>query len=365
MEILHAERNSLMLKLSETLASHANASKSLARRPQAPPSIARHRLSGDASLEARQMLATVNLTAANFSSQLGRVQAKDTVQLAAGTYQVSASQKNTLQQASSLIGVSGKTTLDFRGSSDVQILKISGATGGQVSGIAFLNGGVQVDSSPKFSVAGNTFSGFDGKQLGNGPNDNIVSLVNSDSGSIKNNRIDWTNNSLNVRAMGARDGKNYTVTGNTVSGRLKQGLVVNHVTGGTLANNRFTRTPDTPRGEGFEGGGSGKHPLGEDHGIYVLNVSDFDINNNSTSGWSTNASGHGLKLKDVKDIQVTNNTFASGILGRVNPDHKGRLGFENVTISNNRGGGGILIDADRRAKNVKLIGNSLGRELVF
>jgi hypothetical protein len=349
-----------MLKLRETLASRKISTDS-----QTQASIARHRLCTEVSLEARQLLATVNLTAANFSSQVSQIQAKDTVNLAAGTYQVSASQKNALQQAGSLIGAPGKTTLDFRGSSDVQVLKISGASGGKVSGIAFLNGAVQVDSSPKFSVQGNTFSGFAGKNLGNGSNDNIVSLVNSEGGSIKNNRIDWTNTSLNVRALGARNSKNQTITGNTVTGRLKQALVVNHVTGGTLANNRFTRTPDTPRGEGFEGGGSGKHPLGEDHGIYVLNVSGFDINNNSTSGWSTNASGHGLKLKDVKDIQVTNNTFASGILGRVNPDHKGRLGFENVTFTNNRGGGGILIDADKRAKDVKLIGNSLGRELVF
>jgi hypothetical protein len=307
------------------------------------------------------MLASVQLTPSNFSGKVDRIQQNDTVHLAAGDYRVSARQRNALQRAGSLIGVPGETALDFRGHSDVQILNIRDARGGKVSGLHFLNGGVRVENSPNFSIENNAFMRFEGKHLANGPNDQIVSMTKSNGGSILANSIQWQNTSLNVRAMAVRLGENYTIADNTVIGRLKQGIGVNWTSGGLVTNNLVRRAQETPRIGTRGEKGAGKHALGEDHGIYMLNTSATKIEGNTTSGWSIKASGFGLKLKDVADIQVERNHFAAGILGRINPKHNDRLGFRNVSIRNNTlDRGGINVLTGGVVQNLETAGNTLG-----
>jgi hypothetical protein len=345
-----------MLNLRDFLASCDLTSYPSARLPAATSPIAKHRLAMQVSLEAREMLAAINLTPANFASQVSKIKSNDTVNFSAGSYKVSDSQKSALQQANSLVGVKGQTTLDFTGSAAVQILEFSGQKNGKVDGINFMNGAVQAQDSDGFVVSNSSFSGYNGKQLNK--NQSLVTFVKSSNAKILSNSVDWENSSTNLRAFAVRGGsKNNSVSNNKVSGKLKQALVFNDVTGGKVAGNVFERAKNTPRIGTNGDKGAGNHPLGEDHGIYLLNTANVNVLKNKTSGWSIKGSGFGLKIKDVANINIDGNTFGSGIVGAVNEKKSGRLGLKNISITNNlilRGGIQILTKnkvADVTTKN--------------
>jgi hypothetical protein len=305
----------------------------LAKRPSTPtaccprPKIVRHRLAQSVSLESRQLLAALTFTPSNFSSGVSSVRKGDTVSFAAGNYKISSAAKNSLQNAKSLTGVQGKTTLDFSGESSVQFLKLSGASGGQISGLKFLNAGVEVTGSAGFTIKDSSFDGYRGKRS-SGNTRGLVRITNSNNASIRNIHLNWTNTSENLRAISVRKSNNITFTGNTIQGRLEQGAGFNGVNGATISGNTFTRTSGTP------GAGKGHHiALGEDHGIYILNVNDIKVQNNTVKGWSRTASGHSLKVKDGSNHVISNNNFDSGIIVRRNNNN---LSHRNLQIKNNQ-----------------------------
>jgi hypothetical protein len=300
---------------------------SLATAHPTRPAIARNRLAQSVSLESRQLLAALTFTPSNFSSGVSNVRKGDTVSFAAGNYKISSAARNSLQNAKSLTGVNGRTTLDFSGESSVQFLKLSGASGGQISGLKFLNAGVDVSNSAGFTIKDSSFDGYSGKRS-SGNTRGLVAISNSNNAAIRNIKLNWTNTSENLRAVNVRKSENITFTGNTIQGRLEQGAGFNGVNKATISGNTFTRVSGTP------GAGQGHHiALGEDHGIYILNVNDIKVQSNNVRGWSTTASGHSLKIKDGNNHDISNNTFESGIIVRRNNNS---LTHRNLKIRNNQ-----------------------------
>jgi parallel beta-helix repeat protein len=332
-----------------------------ARSTQEARTIARNRLPLSTSLgalEDRKMLAALTFTPSNFNNGAS-IGNGDTVTFGSGSYSISSTAKNNLQKAKSLTGRSG-ATLNFSGNA-VQVLKISGQANGSISGLTFRNARVAVENSSGFKVQNNNFGGYAGKTDGFGANDNIVSINRSNGSSISNNTVRADNTSVNMRGLAIKRSNNVSISGNKVSGRLKQGIVINETKGSTISGNTLTRDAGTPRAAGS---GAGKKALGEDHGIYLLNGENTNVTNNTTQGWSTLASGHGLKLKDVRGVDVIGNTFNSGIIGRVNAKNNAkastRLGFSNVLIHNNRGNGGVnIFTQGKGATNVRITGTKI------
>jgi hypothetical protein len=301
----------------------ANLSTARSSRPMSP----RHRLTPSLSLEARQLLAALSFTPSNFSAEVGKVKKGDTVSFAVGNYKVSGAAQNALENATSLTGVEGSTTLDFSGESSLQFLNIDGANNGKISGLKFLNAGIVVKNSNGFTIQDSSFDGYSGKST-SGDTRGLVSFYSSNNSSIRNIDIHWNNTSENVRAVAFRDSNNITFSDNQISGRLKQGAIFNGVNNGTIANNTITRVSGTP------GSGQGQHSAhGEDHGIYILNVNNMTVQKNTVSGWSKEASGHSLKIKDGSNHVVSDNLFKSGILVRTN---KNSPNHQNLRITNNR-----------------------------
>jgi parallel beta-helix repeat protein len=306
--------------------------------------IAQNRLAGSVSLESRQMLAAVSLTASNFSSGHSKIQSGDTVTLS-GNIKVSASQKSSLEKAKVL---QGNATLDFSSSSSVQMLNFSGKSGGSVNGLKFINAGIDVKGSTNFKITNNSFSGYTGKRWGN--DKKLVRLdAGSHNGTISGNQVSWDNTSVNLNAYSSHNSNGVTISNNQASGRLEQGIVMNGTTGGTVSGNRVTRVSGTPGA-----GKGGNIALGEDHGIYVLNAANVRVTGNTTKGWSNESSGGGLKIKDAEKITVTGNNLASGILGRV---AKKNL-LRDITITGNTLNGiGVSIYTRGAARNVTISGN--------
>jgi hypothetical protein len=325
---------------------------------QAMPSRTRHRLTANLSLETRQMLAALSFTPSNFSSGVTKVQKGDTVSFAAGSYKISAAAKSTLQNAKSLTGIQGKTTLDFSGESSLQILNISGANGGSVSGLKVLNAGFQVENSPGFVVENSSFDGYLGKTT-TGKTKGLVSFANSDGASVRNININWTNTSENLNAVAFRSSNNVNLSNSTLNGRLKQGAVFNTVSNGTISGNTITRAKGTP------GAGAGNHvPLGEDHGVYILNVNNMKVQNNTIGGWSQRASGHAIKVKDGIGTVVSGNTLNdSGIIVRTNQGAKQATNSkqQNLRILDNQiNAGDIHVwTPDLSPTSVRIEGNKL------
>lgn len=306
--------------------------------------IAKNRLSKSVSLESRQMLAAVSLNASNFASGHSNIKSGDTVTLS-GNIKVSAAQKRSLEKAKVL---KGDATLDFSSSSRVQMLNFRGKSGGSVSGLKFINAGIDVASSPNFKITNNTFSGYTGKGWAN--DKKLVRLDNgSNNGTISGNKVTWNNTSVNLNAYSSKNSNGVTISNNQASGRLEQGIVMNGTTGGTISGNRVTRASGTPGT-----GAGGNVALGEDHGIYVLNAANVRVTGNTTKGWSTEASGAGLKIKDAEKITVTGNNFASGVIGRVGSKNL----LRDITIQNNTLNGiGVSIWTNGAARNVTISGN--------
>jgi parallel beta-helix repeat protein len=310
------------------------------------------------ALEDRKMLAAITFTPSNFSNG-AKIGNGDTVTFQKGTYNISSAAKSNLEKAKSLTGRNG-AVLNFSGSA-VQVLKITGKNNGSISGLKFQNARIAVENSAGFKVENNTLGGYAGKTDTFGANDNIISINKSKGSSINNNTVRADNTTVNMRGLGIKRSDNVSISGNKVTGRLKQGIVINETKGSTISGNTLTRDVGTPRAAGNR---AGKKALGEDHGIYLLNGENVKVTNNTTNGWSTLASGHGLKLKDVRGVDVIGNFFSSGIIGRVNAKNNAkaatRLGFSNVLIHNNRGSGGVNIYTQGKgATNVRITGTKI------
>jgi parallel beta-helix repeat protein len=259
----------------------------------------RNRLAGSAPLEAKVMLASRTITIS------GNVKATP----------------KKLKKWQNALHLKGSGTIDLQG----KTLTMNNASGGSITGLRFTNGQIVIQNSNNFK--------------------------------LQNNTITNSNQKVNIRAIAVRNSSSVTISGNKVSGRLKNGITVNSGSGHNISNNTLSRQSGTPGA-----GKGGNTALGEDHGIYVLNkVSNTTISGNRTSGWSTKPSGHGLKLKDISNVRVSGNTFNSGIIIRTNPKRNGI--FSNVSFTNNRGKGGI--NADARTKKLgrgnKASGNSIGK----
>jgi parallel beta-helix repeat protein len=246
------------------------------------------------------------------------------VMLASGTITISGNVKATskkLKKWQNALHLKGSGTIDLQG----QTLTMKNASGGSITGLRFTNGQIVIQNSNNYKV--------------------------------RNNTITNSNKKVNIRAIAVRGSSNVTVSGNKVSGRLKNGITVNSGSGHKISNNTLSRQSGTPGA-----GKGGNTALGEDHGIYVLNnVSNATISGNRTSGWSTKPSGHGLKLKDISNVKVSGNTFGSGIIIRTNAKRAGR--FSNVSFTNNKGKGGINADgaSKKLGRGNTASGNSIGR----
>jgi parallel beta-helix repeat protein len=312
--------------------------------PQQHSLIAKNRLTKIISLEARQLLAALSFNASSFKSGYKKIKSGDTVTLS-GRIKVTSAQKSSLEKAKNL---KGSATLDFSSSSSVQMLNFSGKRGGSVNGLKFINAGIDVKSSPNFKITNNTFSGYTGKRWSN--DKKLVRLANgSHNGTISGNKVTWNNTSVNLNAYSSKSSNGVRISNNQATGRLEQGIVMNGTTGGTISGNRVTRASGTPGT-----GAGGNVARGEDHGIYVLNASNVNVTSNTTKGWSTRASGAGLKIKDAQKITVTGNNFASGVIGRVGKKNL----LKNITIKNNTlNGWGVSIYTKGKARNITISGN--------
>jgi parallel beta-helix repeat protein len=273
------------------------------------------------------LAADINVTTSNYKSKLPTISTGDTVNFASGNYSLNSTDKSHMQRARRVLGAgSGSTTLNWGGKSAVQMLTVSNRANMRINNLYFKNCGVVLDNCDGSHIKNCRFDGHAGKTW-----ENDKKLVQVKGGShgclIQNLNIDWDNTSVNLNPISVNGSNNCTVQDNVVTGRLEQGIVMNGATGGLIRNNQLTRDSGTPGA-----GAGGNVAKGEDHAIYVLNCDGTLIDgNNRTVGWSTQASGHGLKLKDVKNVTANGNNFKSGIIGRV----AGKKWFSNVTIKNN------------------------------
>jgi hypothetical protein len=247
----------------------------------------------------------------------GSVPLEAKVMLASGTITISGTQQATsanLSKWQNAQHLKGSGTIDLQG----KTLSMTNNPGGSIVGLKFKNGGIKIVSSNNFNFSNNTLTASSGL----------------------------------VRAFNFNSSSNVTVANNTATGLLSNGIAVNSGSGHKITNNTLTRTTNVGAGAGTKQ---------EDHGIYVLNnVSNATVSGNKTSGWSEKPSGHGLKLKDISNVKVSNNTFNSGIIIRTNPSRAGV--FSNVSFTGNKGKGGINADgaSKKLGKGNTASGNSIG-----
>jgi hypothetical protein len=228
------------------------------------------------------------------------------VMLASGTLTISGNVKATpklLEKWGNTLHLKGNATIDLGG----QTLVINNAKGGSLTGLKFKNGGVAINNSDNFT--------------------------------LKNNSVTNSLTTKNVRAFAVRGSSNAKIIGNKASGRLLSGLNVNGGSNQQISGNNFNRASGTPGA----GNNEGNNPLGEDHGIYVLNTKGTIVTGNTARGWSTKPSGHGLKFKDTVNFTATGNDFGSIIGRNVNlnynvPRGQGKL---NVEQTNKPGPGAV------------------------
>ncbi|MFY0605093.1 MAG: Ig-like domain-containing protein [Cyclobacteriaceae bacterium] len=272
---------------------------------------------------------TVNLTPSTFANQLSNISSNSTYVLADGIYTVSGTDLTTwgayMQSNVTFEGATANGAILQYTTSDMQELTFNNLNDIELKNLHFKNIRITYQECSDSKVTGISMSDPNYSTLGDkksyerrflvirGGSDNVVSGCN----------LNWNNSTEGKfgRGINLDGGSNHKVINCTITGYLITALgvstgrndnspaemLVDPTTNHEIIGGTFTRDPNS--------GTSNDH---EDHGIYIHNAAYVTVTATTVTGWSTDASGHAIKLKGTNYIEIRNCTFnTSGIIIRV------------------------------------------------
>lgn len=260
--------------------------------------------------------ADITLNPTNFEANIGNVTDNSIVSLEAGNYTISSA---ILAAWSS--GVKSNVTyrrigggvvkMDASAVTNMPTLAFNGWSNLTIKNIEFVNIEIEFNNCSDSTMDNLSIYGQEYTIIKT--NYFAVRILGGSNCVMKNSFIEWTFTGVNGRGIKVLDGTNHQLLNNTITGRLVGGINIKSSKKGNNSNNPVTNHI-------IDGGlirrdiSSGE----EDHGIYILNISDVLVKNVDIRGFTDNAAGQGIKIKGANRIEITNCDFTtSGIIIRV------------------------------------------------
>ncbi len=216
----------------------------------------------------------------------------------------------------------GKVILDASSFGDIRIneMNFNGWTGLLLKNLEFRNIGLVIENCKQSELDGIFLSGmlYTSANLPSNRDPSqpkkasswALRVLDGENNTIKNCQIVWPKTSEPGKGLKIDRNYDFIIENNSITGNLVMGMNVSATKQATNNNDPILR--------GLIEGGEVVRDMNpaysdnekwEDHGLYILNGGGTIIRGVTFSGWTDQASGHGIKMKGVQEVEVANCTF--------------------------------------------------------